>query len=489
MTKYQLQQSARPGMHEPAAAAGFDYQVIHFREYLDTVTVHWVLVLAVALAVALLGSVYAYSIPPVYEGNMLIYVDKEGNREASSLLGAAAATFERKATAESEVELLRSRFIVARAVDNLRLDIVAQPKYFPLIGAPLARRKDALSVPGLAGYGGYCWGAEQIEVALFEPPAPLLDQAFAVSVESDGWFRLTQNDAGIDTRGRVGQLLEVVTTQGVLKLRLEKVSALPGARFKLLRRSRVATIEGIQKAMQVSELGKGSGMISITLKGAEPAAVYAVLNEVAREYMREYHARKSADVEDALGRIETELPLLKRRLDVSEANYNGFRNSHGTADLAEETKLGLQQYSAGEQKLGELQRERTQLSVRFGSAHPSLAAVDSQIRELSEDNRARAARIKQLPMMEQELGRLARDVKVNADLYSALLRTSQELRLVSLDRSGNVRIVDPPVVPVQALNSRAIVLAFAVMLGLVLGVLSAFFKRMLHHPGLPEGHA
>jgi tyrosine-protein kinase Etk/Wzc len=58
------------------------------------------------------------------------------------------------------MELLRSRMVVARAIDNLQLYIDVQPKYFPIAGFWFANQNgNALSDPGLFGYGGYVWGA------------------------------------------------------------------------------------------------------------------------------------------------------------------------------------------------------------------------------------------------------------------------------------------------------------------------------------------
>ncbi|MFP3637212.1 hypothetical protein, partial [Bacillus sp. SIMBA_033] len=82
--------------------------------------------------------------------------------------------FQSKATADAEIELIRSRMVVGETVDRLHLDVSAMPHYFPLVGAAMARGKEAadngeLETPVL-GLGSFAWGGERIGVAQFDVP-------------------------------------------------------------------------------------------------------------------------------------------------------------------------------------------------------------------------------------------------------------------------------------------------------------------------------
>lgn len=449
--------------------------------YLDVLFENRWLIASIAFVVALLGVAYAFAVKPVYEASMLIQVEEEGRpNDSKNILGEMASLFEVKAAATSEMELLRSRLVISRAVDNLRLYIDVHPKYFPLAGAWLADRNKELSTPGLFGYGGYAWGAEKIDIPVFNVPDALLNREFVITAEGNGQFRLNENEEKLEWTGTVGKPLKAESGKGGIELQVDQLAAKPGAQFLLTRTSRLGTIEAVQKAMTISEQGKQSGVISVTLKGHEPQLVGSTLNEIGREYMRQNAARKTEEAEKSLRFLDKQLPELKQQLEQSEAKYNQFRNSHGTIDLSEEAKLSLQQSAAAKSKRLELQQRRTELLTRFTNEHPIVAGVNSQIKEMNDEIKTVAEHIKQLPMLEQEVLGLSRDIKVNTDLYAALLNTAQQLRLITAGKVSNVRLVDAPMMPEKPTRARSVIIAFAVLLGLILGMISAFIKKSLN---------
>lgn len=438
------------------------------------------LVIAVMLVVTLLGTMYALVKKPIYEGNMLIQVAEKRSGERKNTLGDTAATLDRETTAASEIGVLRSRKIVTKVVDSLKLHIEAKPKYLFFIGARISAMREGLSTPGIAGRDGYCWGAESILVSEFEVPEQYFDKEFVVTREGGGQFRLTEKLSKIDVLGSIGVPVKIqFVGGGVLALNVAAIEARQGAQFLVKRKSKLALVEGIQKAMVVTETGKESGSISVSLRDVEPQSIYALLNELGNEYIREYQERKTKAAEKSLALLESQLPGLKRRMESSEANYNVFRNRNGTADLNEETKLRVQRLAGSEQSLLELEQKRSELLMRFSPAHHVLLGIDSQIGLLVAEKKSLAERIQRFPLLEQELGRLTREVKVTTELYTNLLRTAQELRLVSLEKADDVRIVDVPVVPDLPVNPRSTIITLSAALGLLLGLFGAFLKRIV----------
>ncbi|HEX2530907.1 MAG TPA: Wzz/FepE/Etk N-terminal domain-containing protein, partial [Burkholderiaceae bacterium] len=415
---------------------------VDFRNYLDTILDNRKLIVLVALAVSLIGIGYAFLAKPVYESNLLIHVEEDSPKEAKNILGEMGSLFEYKTAASAEMELLRSRLVVSRAIDNLRLYINVQPKYFPVIGAWLAHRSKQLSTPGLFGWGGYVWGTEKMNVSVFNVPDVLQNQEFVLTVENGGQYRLHQEEKGVDLKGKTGLPLVADTEYGKLELQVNRIDAKPGAQFNLTRLSRLATIEEVQKSLNIFEEGKQSGIINATLQGSKPKEVSGVLAEIGREYMRQNAARKTEEADRSLAILDKQLPDLKRQLEHSEAELNQFRNTHGTIDLGEEAKLSLQQSAAAKLKRIELEQKKTELLSRFTENHPTVIGVQQQIREINREIRQIAEHIKTLPLLEQDILRLNRDVKVNTDLYTALLNTAQQLRLISVAKGSNVRLVD-----------------------------------------------
>lgn len=475
MTKYTLRPSSQPIAR--VEEADLDDRAIGLRDYIGVILEHRRLVAAVALAVTLLGLAYALIKPPLYQGNMLIHVVEDRNGEPR-MFGQAAPPTEVK-SAVAEIEVLRSRQVIEPVVAQLGLDIEARPKYYPLIGAAIAKRNDGLSTPGLAGRGGWCWGSESIRVSAFTVPDALVDVRFLVTAEDGGRYRLTQEGGGIDIGGTVGLPLELQSTSGPVSLRVDALAAQPGAQFLLARHSRLAAIEAIQNALTVTELGKQSGMISVSLTGKDRRYVQRVLAQIGNEYLRLNQSQRSQDAARSLSVLEAQLPQLKRSMENAEATYSAYRNRTGTADFAEETRLRVQRHSAGQERLAELRQKKLELGVRLGDRHPLMAALNRQIAEISAENTALGRQIRQLPNVSQELERLARDVKATTDLYNAVLRNAGELRVVAQERSSSVRLVDAPALPGKPLGSRALIVMLAAAFGLVLGVGSAFARKSL----------
>ena len=454
---------------------------IEMATYLDILWENRWLIMGIAFVITLIGASYAFFAKPIYEANLLIHVEEEGQKESKNIIGDVNSMFDVKPSAMSEMELLKSRLVVSRAVDNLRLYISAQPKYFPFIGSWIAGHNKQLSTPGLLGYGGYAWGAERINVAVFNVPDELLNHEFVLTVEGNNRFRMSQKDTDLELKGSVGAPLTFETAKGNIELRIEQINAKPGAEFLLTRTSRLATIEGIQTTMAVTELGgKQSGAIGVTLQGSNPKLIASVLGEVAKEYMRQNGSRKTEEAEKSLAYLNKQLPELKTQLEQAETKYNAFRNANGTVDLTEESKLNLQQSAAAKLRKMDLQQKRIELLARYTTEHPLVQGVDSQIRDINGEIGRMNEHMKTLPLIEQNLLRLQREVKINSDLYTAMLNTAQQLRLVAMGKVSNVRLVDAPMTPEKPVKpNRPLILGLSVVGGLFLGMLIAFFRKSM----------
>lgn len=440
------------------------------------------LIATITLVVGLLGTAYAFIARPVYEANMLIHVEEQSQREAKNILGEMGSLFDVKQAATAEMELVKSRLVVSRAIDNLKLYLEAGPKYFPGIGKWIASRNNqALTPPALARLGGYAWGAEKIDVTAFNVPDALLNRQFVLTAIGGGKFSVSEKESGISFTSVAGQPGTVNTASGPIEIHVASLEANPGAEFMLRRSSRLASIESVQNSLTVAEQGKQSGVIDVKLKGDDPQWVHGVLSAITTEYVRQNSTRKTEEADKSLSYINKQMPELKAQLEQAESRYNVFRNQHGTVDLGEEARLSLQQAAAAKGKRIDLDQKRTELLAKYTREHPVVQGVESQIREINGEIRGINDFIKKLPALEQEVVRLQRDVKVNTELYTALLNTAQQLKLITVGKMSNVRLVDAPMMPEKPVSpNRPKVIAIALFLGLFLGVVVAFIKKALH---------
>jgi tyrosine-protein kinase Etk/Wzc len=142
--------------------------------------------------------------------------------------------------------------------------------------------------------------------------------------------------------------------------------------------------------------------------------------------------------------------------------------------------MSLQQAATAHTRRIDLDQKRTELLTRFTEDHPLLVGLDKQRREVDHEIDDVARRIRSLPVLEQDEARLVREIKVDTDLYTALSNTAQQLRLISVGRVSNVRLIDAPMEPEKALKpNRPLIVILAVVTGIFLGTLVAFARKAL----------
>ena len=442
------------------------------------------LILGTTFVALLGGAAYAFLTPPVYRADALIQVEPPRQPQAENhVLAELASVFNVQATATAEIELLRSRLVVGEAADALQLHVTAEPNYLPLFGRWLASRADGLSNPFLPERFGYVSGTEAIQVASLDVPVELENRPLSLIATESG-FDLQDQTGHRIAQGRVGEEVSFNYGSGTGTLVLSRLEGKPGARFTLVRRSKLATIQALQDEMVIDEKSQPSGVLAMSLEGRDPVQTAAIINTIGAAYVNQNTERRAAEAEKSLGFLDDFLPQLRRQLDDADNRYTAFRDEHGTFDLGTEGRLSLETSVNMQTRLFELQQRRRELSAQFGPQHPTMQSLDQQITALETEVARLGDRIKRLPALEQQLLNLVRDVTVNSELYAGLLNSAQQLRLVKEGKVGSVRLVDPAMVPEEPVKPRkALGFLVAGIGGLLLGVALAILRNLLR-PGL-----
>ena len=478
----------------PAPAGGRDDE-INLAEYFDIlVDRKWLVAGVTALGLAL-GVAYALLATPIYQSNLLIQVEDTAP-DAKGFLGDATSLFEVKTPATGEIQILRSRMVLGNAVDATRLYIDARPRYLPIVGEWLARRAHDLSTPGFLGMEGYVSGREGIEVDRLDVPAEMEDgKPFTITALGENRYQLDHEDLRQPLTGTVGQAVEFAgdADTGPIRMLVSRLDGRPGAEFRVERASRLATIENLQKRLQLGEQGKQSNVITVTLEDSDRARLTTTLNAIGAAYVRQNVERKAAEAEKTIGFLDSQLPEFRKQVEASEDLYTRFRNKNGTIALDEEAKGVLGQTVELQTKLLEAQQQRRALADKYTDINPRVRTVDGQIAAINREIGALNNRVSKLPTIEQDALRLERDVRVNNELYKSLLNSSLQLRLVKEGKVGNVRLLDravPPKIPVKP--QKPLIAALGLVLGLLSGVALAIVRNLfmggIRNPQEIEAH-
>jgi tyrosine-protein kinase Etk/Wzc len=450
---------------------------------LRTLFDHKGLIIAVVGTFAIFGVGYALLATPIFQANAMIQIEpKKIGLDATPEISNRPLSVSQAVT---EIELIKSRTVLGKVVDTLKLDIVQQPKYFPGIGAYLARTytpktagDDALAAP-LFGLVSYAWGGEKLDVFQLDVPQALLGEKLTLVAGQPGQFKLLDHKHELLLDGRVNQ---AAVDNGVT-IQVATLKARPGTEFFLTKNRTLTTTLIYQKRLKVSEAGKNSGIIYLAIEDPNPAQANRVLNEVSRLYVRQNVERSSAEAAQRLEFLRSQLPLVRKELEKSEEALNTFQTSAKSVNISIETKAVLDQVVSLEAALSELNLKRAELVRLYTREHPVYQALMKQIGQLEARKQGLLKKIEALPVTQQELLRLTRDMQVTTQTYTLLLNKSQEQDIIRAGNIGNVRIIDnadanveKPVKPM-----RTLIVLIATLLGAVVAIGIIFLRQAFYH--------
>ncbi|MBG6287506.1 polysaccharide biosynthesis tyrosine autokinase [Pseudomonas nitroreducens] len=441
---------------------------------------HKWLIAGITAGFMVVGAAYALLAAPVYRATATIQVEQKkpgipGLSDMSDLLGA-------QSQAVTEIQLLTSRSVIGKAVDALKLDIDIQPSLFPLLGNFLHRHyapdhEGDLAPPQL-GMSRFAWGGESLKIFQLEVPNALLEKKLNLIAGEKGHFTLFDDDENILVEGQVGLPAE----KNGVKVQVEALSANPGTRFTVARERRLSAILDYQQALNVSETGKESGIITLSLDDEQPDQALAVLNAISQQYVLQNVERASAEAASSLDFLRGQLPEVRHDLEQSENALSGYQSRAKSADISLETKALLDQIVALDTNISQLKLQQAEMDHKFTRQHPAYQALMRQIGELTSKQAGLSKRVEALPETQQDLLRLTRDVQVSTAIYTQMLNKTQELDVMRAGAVGNVRIIDPADVDITnpVKPKKPLIVAIATLLGLFLAIALVLLRKALN---------
>lgn len=469
---------------------------VSIRDYVDLLFEGKKTILTVLLSVLFLTSVYLVIAPRTYKADALVRIDKNKALLAAPLRSEAnqAPTEAENPRAQREVEILRSRSVLGKVVADLNLMVEHSPYYFPIIGETLARRHDIHD--GLAkpwwGFSRWAWGGEKLTIATFNVPDRYLEQEFTLVALEQNRFQLLNPKGDALAEGNINEtVIADVGESTPVVINVSKFVATPGAHFRLVKRTSLSAIETLQKAFSVKEVSKDTDILSIELKGRDPEQLAKSVNDIASIYVNATINWESAEASQKLSFLESQLPVVKERLEKAEQTLSAYRQENGAVDIPAEAEILLKQASEMETLGIQLKQKFDEQNQRLAGAHPDMVATKTQIKRVNRKLAALEKRIKNLPRTQQQMVSLSREVQVNTELYTSLLNSAQEQRIAAAGSLGNSRIVDFAVVPEKPYWPRpGLLLAIATLLGISAGAALVFLRHSLqrhdNYPALLE---
>jgi tyrosine-protein kinase Etk/Wzc len=478
---------------EPRNAPDGGDDEIDLRELLAIVIDAKWRIAAIAAVVLVLALLYAIFATPVYQSNVLLQVNEQNQAFQAGAMSELAETLGGRAPpADTEIAIMRSRYVVGRTVDKRHLAISAQPDYLPLIGAFMARHYHGQkpAAPFL-WFSGHAWGGEQISVTRLNVPHDWLGKDLTLVAGQNQTYTLYGPEDNKLLTGKVGAPAyedgncETSSPGGsacVPSIFLAKLVARPGTHFTLAKHPRLKVINNLTEQLSASETGKGTNVVRVSLEGPHPRKVVGTLDTLAATYIQQNVNNNAQQARESLKFLKKQLPKVKQKLDSAQSALARYQTKHQALDISADTKGLLDEMVNVQQHLAELKLKETEMSGKFNAGFPALQSVRAQISKMQQIKDQLKGRISDVPKAQQEIFRLKRDVKVNGALYMALLNQAQKLKITEAGTVGNARIIDKAAVPIKPVKpKKALIAALGLVLGLMLGVFVAFLSKVLNH--------
>ncbi|MDN4368742.1 tyrosine-protein kinase Wzc [Citrobacter portucalensis] len=429
-------------------------------------------VLGITAGFALCAAVYTLFATPIYSADALVQIEQNTGNSLVQDIGSALSN--KPPASEAEIQLIQSRLVLGKTVDDLNLDIAVTKDTFPIFGAGWDR---------LMGRQN-----ETVNVTTFTLPKAMNGQTFTLNVLNDKSYQLV-SDGGFSARGQVGKVLE---HDGVTML-VEAIHASPESQFTVSKFSTLGMINTLQNNLMVAETGKDTGVLSLTFTGEDREQIRQILDSITRNYLQQNVERKSEEAAKSLAFLAKQLPEVRNRLDVAENKLNAFRQDKDSVDLPLEAKAVLDSMVNIDAQLNELTFKEAEISKLFTKAHPAYRTLLEKRQALEDEKSKLNGRVTAMPKTQQEIVRLTRDVESGQQVYMQLLNKQQELKITEASTVGDVRIVDPAIAQPGVLKPKtALIILGSIILGLMLSVvgvlLRSLFNRGIESPQALEEH-
>lgn len=412
---------------------------------------------------AVLGGLYGIVAPQIYRADALLEVKNNQNQiltDLNNLLNAQPSS------ADSEVDLVKSRAVIGQTVDSLHLDIDIQPKESAI--SKLAAKLQGADTPAT------------IDIQSLSVPAEWENTPLTLTIISDKAYKLTLPDGKV-IDGHVG---EVGKSGNDVQFTISKLVAPAGSEFTITKYSKLSAINKISNNLTVASKGKGSPLMELSYIGSDRIEIQRILGDVVNNYL---NLNKNRDVQTAsngLAFINNELPRQKQALQDAEDKLNAYRVRSGSIDVPTEARTAVQNLANIETQITALKSDEAGMASIYTKDHPDYIALRNRLSVLEKSRDDINRQIATLPTTGQEVIRLTRDVETNQATYVQLLNKQQAMNIVKASSQGNVRVIDNAVSAKKPFKPQkfALILLGALAAGLL--ACSWYVIRALSRPTL-----
>ena len=436
----------------------------------------WKVIVFFAVLGLIIGILYSRYVNPTFKSDALIQIEE--NSKGVAALGADISELigSEVSKAQAEAELIRSRMILEPVVNLLHLRIRLSD---PNIGA-LDRIKSNSTDTQINKPEGVSLKTEdgEVRISQFNVSQEYLNQSFTLTRSATGFVLTNGFD---DFKGQIGKAHLFKGTDGQIQITVNDLPA-DGYSVNITKQSLQTTTDQINSALSVVEKGKQTGIIQLSMTGANQQQTSLILKQIVLSYIDQNQSRGSEETTKTISFMETQIPTLKKKLEDSEAVFNDFRKKYGTIDVGKEAELLLTENSQIDAQLNELKLKKADLTTYYTEEHPLVVQINEQLAVLNARKNEIDDTIAGLPEIQREFLQLSADTTINREIYLTLLKNYEQLKIVKAGQIGFARIIDLPISTYKAIAPKKLqIMILAMLLGAMLGTMLVLLKNMLRN--------
>ncbi len=416
---------------------------INLFDYIGVLLRRWKIIVLVLMVVFAIVAFQTLKMKPIYQASSTIRIME--NKDRITQMG-PSYWVDPQTTMNTELATIKSRSIAEKVAESLHLN-----------------QEIAGKSPGLS-------------FKILEGRSTAKNSLYYITLTSPETFEVRDSARQFVANGKTGVLLQ---KEG-LSLLIDDLKGKAGDRFRL----KVLPLE--EAALQISggfsaaPYEKDTNIIQATYTSTDPVQARDMVNAFVHAYITNSVQYKTEDTKRTVAFINDQINALRGDLEQSETKLQAYKTGRGMLQLDSEASSVISRISALETKITELKLRENELLTNLTPTHPLVKSIRNQIKAAERQLGAFEQQIKKLPTVEQDLTKLTRVSKVNADIYTFLLQRREEARIATESAISNLEVLDTAVIPKWPIKPDIRKnLLIGLLAGLGLGIALAFLLEYL----------
>lgn len=384
---------------------------------------------------------------------------------------------------EQQKVIIKSYSVLEPVVKKLNLDIIAEPKLFPIIGKKLFYNyndsNDAFAKPFL-GLTSFAWGGESIQVSKFSVPNILKNSKFIITYLGNGQYSLKDSSGVEILKGKVNKDLKVFYDKDLIEINISEIKARAGTEFKIVNLLMDDAIAAILQKLDIVAAGKKTDIITLSFKGDNPEKITIILNTIAESAVYQDVHQKQEQARKTLEFLRAHEPTVRADLAKAETVLHNYRAKSGNVALDQETKITMENIALLQNQISQLLIQKGQLEQKYTSNSLQIKDAETTLLKLQQEKEKYEKKLKQLPDADQIALNLMRNVEIQNQIYVNLVEKIQQYELLKAGTVGDIAVVSYAHIPLKSTNISAfILLILSFVIGVFLSIALIIVRKLL----------